>query len=71
MNMQDVRKKAKEMGIKANKMSKIDLIRTIQRSENSIDCYATNRVEQCGELGCLWRTDCMPRKGNKGQTQQA
>ena len=67
MNMQDIRKKAKEMGIKANKMNKTDLIRAIQRSEDNVECYATDRVEHCGELGCLWRTDCMPREGNKGQ----
>jgi hypothetical protein len=69
MNMQDIRKKAKEMGINANKMNKTDLIRAIQRTEANIDCFATDRVEECGELGCLWRTDCKPRQANKYQTQ--
>ena len=69
MNLKDIRSKAKEMGIKPNKMNKTDLIRAIQRSEDNVECYATDRVEHCGELGCLWRTDCMPREGNKGQTR--
>ena len=68
MNMQDIRKKAKQMGINPNKMNKTDLIRSIQRGEANIDCFATARVEHCGELGCLWRTDCMPRKADKYQT---
>ena len=38
------------MGIKPNKMNKTDLIRAIQRSEGNVECYATDRVEHCGEL---------------------
>ena len=68
MNMQDLRKRAKAMGINPNKMNKADLIRAIQRAEGNIDCFATARVEDCGELGCLWRTDCMPRVPNKRET---
>ena len=70
MNLQDIRSKAKEMGIKPNKMNKTDLIRAIQRSEGNTECYATDRVENCGELDCLWRTDCLPREGNIGAIQE-
>lgn len=56
--MQDIRIKAKEIGIKPNKMNKTDLIRAIQRAEANIDCFATDRVEHCEEFGCLWRADC-------------
>lgn len=59
MKVQDIRIKAKELGIRRNKMNKADLIRSIQRSEDSIECYATDRVRHCGELDCLWRTDCL------------
>ena len=61
MNVQAVRKKAKEMGIKANKMNKTELIRAIQRSEDNIECYGTDRVEHCNESECMWRADCAQR----------
>ena len=66
MNMQDIRKKAKETGINPNKMNKADLIRAIQRAEGNIDCFPTARVEHCEEFACLWRADCISGKGNKG-----
>jgi hypothetical protein len=59
VNMQDIRTKAKGLGIKANKMNKTDLIHAIQRSEENIECYATDRVEHCEEFDCLWRSDCV------------
>lgn len=69
MKLQDIRNKAREMGFNPNRMNKTDLVRAIQRHENNIECYATDRVQHCGELGCLWRTDCMSHKGEKGQTE--
>ena len=59
MKFQEIQKMAKGMGIKAHRMKKVDLIRTIQRQEDNIDCYATVRVEHCQEPTCLWRSDCV------------
>jgi hypothetical protein len=51
---------AKGMGIKKyNNMKKIDLIRAIQKAENNIDCYGTQRVDSCQEETCAWRSDCL------------
>ena len=60
MKFQEIRDMAKGMGInKYNNMKKVDLIRAIQKAENNIDCYGTQRVTSCREETCLWRSDCL------------
>jgi len=56
---------AKDLGISTFRMKKVDIIRAIQRAENNMDCYATERVEYCNEESCLWRADCMAMGGKK------
>ena len=43
MNMHNVKKIAKGMGINTHRMKKTDLIRVIQKAENNIDCYGTKK----------------------------
>jgi hypothetical protein len=60
MKFHEIRNMAKGMGIKKyNNMKKIDLIRAIQRAENNIACYGTQRVDSCQEETCLWKSDCL------------
>ena len=59
MNMQDIRSIAKEFGLKTGKMTKIDLVRTIQLTEGNFDCFATASAGECDQTGCLWRKDCL------------
>ena len=60
MKMQEVRNIAKERGLKAgSKMSKTDIIRSIQRAEGNTDCFGTEHVNICGQINCLWREDCL------------
>jgi hypothetical protein len=59
MNIAEIRKRAKDLGIKVFGMKKVDLIRSIQTSEDNIPCFGTERVEYCGEEACLWRDDCL------------
>lgn len=59
MKMADVRKRAKELGIRSSKVKKVDLIRSIQVAEDNIPCFGTERVQYCGEERCLWRDDCL------------
>ena len=60
MKFQEIRNMAKGMGInKYNNMKKVDLIRAIQKAENNINCYGTQRVDSCQEETCLWRRDCL------------
>ena len=59
MNMQDIRKIAKDHEIKAGKLGKTDLIRKIQAAEGHFDCFATPLNAECDQLDCLWRDDCL------------
>jgi hypothetical protein len=57
---------ARGMGIRSLKMKKAHLIRAIQRAENNIECYGTRRVDNCQEIACLWKSDCLSLN-NKGR----
>lgn len=58
--MQEIRKIAKDRGLKVDsRISKINLVRMIQRSEGYNDCFATEHVKTCGQMNCLWREDCL------------
>jgi len=59
MKMNEIRKIAKKMGINSFGKRKVDLIRLIQEKEGNIPCFATDRVNYCNELNCLWREDCL------------
>ena len=67
MKINDIRKMAKALDINTFRMKKTDMIRSIQRAENNMDCYATSRVAYCDEQNCLWRADCMAdsKEGNR------
>jgi hypothetical protein len=58
MKIQDIQKIAKKKGINAGKMNRTDLVRTIQKAEGNNPCFATASVQTCGQMNCLWRTDC-------------
>ena len=58
MKERDIREIAKKMGIKVGKMNKTELIRTVQKAEGNIPCYAT-RGHECDQINCLWREDCI------------
>jgi hypothetical protein len=59
MNLKDVRDMAKEKGIKAGKMKKEEIIRSIQRAEGNFDCFGSAFSGECTQEGCLWRADCL------------
>jgi hypothetical protein len=59
MKFNEIRNMAKGMGTNTYGMKKTDVVRAIQRKENNIDCYATQRVDICNEEACLWRNDCI------------
>lgn len=59
MHINEIRRVAKEKGVNTFGMNKVDIIRSVQRSEHTFDCFGTERVEHCDELGCLWRVDCI------------
>ena len=59
MRLSEIEKKAKGLNIKDTwKLSKKDLVRTIQRNEGNFDCFGT-AVGNCDQMACSWRSDCL------------
>lgn len=58
MNMQEIRERAKDFGIKTSRMSKLKLIQSIQLSEGNFNCFASASEGECDQLNCIWRDDC-------------
>ncbi len=59
MNVSDVKKIAKGMGIKISGLKKADLIRAIQVAEGNIPCFKTG-MQHCDQTNCFWKEDCLP-----------
>lgn len=60
MKLEEVRAIATNLGIKAGKMRKADLIHSIQLQEGNFDCFGTAVDGQCDQMDCMWREDCIP-----------
>ncbi len=58
MKMVQVKAVAKERGVKAGRMKKVELVRAIQQVEGNNQCFVTEQADSCGQPGCLWREDC-------------
>ncbi len=58
MNIQEIRGRAKDYGLKTSRVSKDVLIRSIQLSEGNFNCFASAVDGVCDQLSCLWRDDC-------------
>lgn len=58
MKIAEIKKKAGKMGIKAGKMGKVELIKSIQKAEGNFDCFGS-AGDYCDQLGCAWRGDCL------------
>jgi len=59
MRLSEIEKKAKTLGIRDTwRLSKKDLIKTIQKKEGNFDCFGTSRGS-CDQFSCSWRNDCV------------
>ncbi|HEY4743448.1 MAG TPA: Rho termination factor N-terminal domain-containing protein [Desulfuromonadaceae bacterium] len=58
MKLEEIKEIAKQHGIKAGKMKKAELVRSIQQAEGNTPCFATGASLTCGQGSCLWREDC-------------
>ena len=65
MRLEEIQKMAQGIGIRTFGTRKTDLIRAIQKAENSIECYGTERMENCQEKACLWKSDCLALSNNR------
>ena len=59
MNVKQIQRIAKSMGLKTAKLTKASLIHLIQKEEGNYACYATFFVSSCEQDNCLWRDDCV------------
>lgn len=58
MTVQEIKKRAKAMGIKPGKMKKAEMIRAIQATEGNHPCFQT-ADNMCDQNDCCWRSDCL------------
>ena len=58
MNLTEVKKKAKEVGVSASKLKKLELIRAIQVAEGNTDCFQA-ADGPCDQEECCFRSDCI------------
>jgi len=65
MTFNEIQKLAKSLGINTYRMKKAEVIRSIQKAENNIECYGTLRVGHCNEDACWWRADCLSLNSQK------
>ncbi len=58
MKLDQIKKKAKKLGIKPSRMRKADLIRAIQKTEGNFECFETAEG-CCDQIKCCWRNGCV------------
>ena len=58
LNMNEIRERARQLGVRSTRMRKAELIRAIQQAEGNFDCYGTATEEECDQEECIWREDC-------------
>ncbi|MEI6564244.1 MAG: SAP domain-containing protein [bacterium] len=58
MNINDIKAKAKVLGIALGKLKKTELILAIQKAENNTPCFGTGTAA-CPYINCCWRKDCI------------
>lgn len=60
MQIQAIRNIAKGHDIPSSKLTKAELIRSIQKAEGNFDCFGSARDGLCDQHACSWREDCLP-----------
>ncbi len=58
MKMSDIQGIAKSRGVAPGRMTKVELVRTMQHAEGNAACFQTGLAGSCGQDGCLWRAVC-------------
>jgi len=58
MKVNEVKQKAKALGINCGKMKKTELIRSIQKTEGNTPCFGTSNGE-CQHIDCCFIRDCL------------
>jgi hypothetical protein len=61
MKMDQLKKKAKKLGVNAGKMKKAQLVHSIQGAEGNNQCYGRSN-NTCDQTLCCFRDDCFKVK---------
>ncbi len=60
MRLNAIEKKAKQIGITNTwKFSKKELIKEIQKKEGFTACFSSGFKNNCVQMTCCWREDCL------------
>ncbi len=59
MKIDAIKEIAKKQQLKPGKANKGELIRAIQLAEGNTACFGSNKKNECGQINCLWREDCL------------
>ena len=58
MTVTEIRKIARNLGVKTSKLRKDELILAIQTEEQNFPCFGTAIDGDCDQVECIWRKDC-------------
>ncbi len=58
MKLNEIKEKAKSLGINAGKMKKAELIHAIQQAEGNTPCFGRSNG-QCPHTNCCFIDDCL------------
>jgi hypothetical protein len=64
MKMQDIIKVAAKNELNARQMNKTELIWAIQKYERNNDCFATSKLQSCGQWNS-WRLKAFPSRATR------
>ncbi len=62
LSMNEIRNKAKKLGVNPGNMKKTELIHAIQTAERNTPCYGRSNNGQCPYTDCCFRKDCFKIK---------
>ena len=58
MKITEIKEIARQYNLKVGKVTKSELVRSIQEAEGNQQCFASKSSEECGQDSCAWREDC-------------
>jgi len=58
MKVCEIKDKAKQLGVKVSKKSKVELIQAVQVAENNTPCFGKSNG-QCWRSECCFISDCL------------
>ena len=59
MKIDEIKAIAREHNLKTGKANKGELVLAIQQAEGNNPCFNSNASQECGQLNCRWREDCL------------